>query len=194
MNPLDVIDVAFQMTLANPNPKSSRNKDGPRYFIQFEVDEETHANFMRARETKGMVIECDVCRVTGLNEPEQGKAAAPQQPAMSGLSEPSGGGSSSSATESDTPKRRRRLGPLCEQAVNLCRNENFQMYASSESMVPNSEEGARAYLLARCEIKTRKMLDKDPAAADRLKTTLQEFEQWKREILGATISQEEVTP
>lgn len=68
MNPLDRVGEVFQLSLANPNPKAARLKDGPRYRVEFEIDAETFEQFMAARELGGMVIEAHAT-VTALNNP-----------------------------------------------------------------------------------------------------------------------------
>ena len=78
MNPLDHTGQEFMLSLANPNPKARRRKDGPRYFVEFEIDSETFENLMGCRELAGMVIECRA-EVAALNEPIA--ESAPAQPA-----------------------------------------------------------------------------------------------------------------
>lgn len=68
-NPLDQVGREFPLSLANPNPKAARLKDGPRYRVEFEVDAETFDMFMSCRELSGLVIECGAV-VTGLNTPQ----------------------------------------------------------------------------------------------------------------------------
>ena len=79
MNPLDHTGQEFQLSLMNPNPKAARLKDGPRYRVEFEVDQETFDQFMSARELSGLVIECRA-EVTALNEPIAGSAPTPPAP------------------------------------------------------------------------------------------------------------------
>ena len=66
MNPLDSKAV-FHMELLNPNPTSSKTKDGPKYRVSFEMHKEDWQCFMDAN-TQGMVLEFQG-RVTELNEP-----------------------------------------------------------------------------------------------------------------------------
>lgn len=88
MNPLHTANSIFDLELANPNPTSSKTKDGPVYRLSFEVPRETWDFFMEA-ETKGMVIAAKACVVdlegatalepTKPSKPEKGphgKAAA----------------------------------------------------------------------------------------------------------------------
>lgn len=64
MNPLDTPNAPFQLSLANPNPRSGKGKDGPIYRVAFEVDQETFLKFMDAP-TKGMLLECVAVVVAG---------------------------------------------------------------------------------------------------------------------------------
>jgi len=80
MNPLDLTGQEFSLSLMNPNPKAARLKDGPRYRVEFEVDQETFDQFMSARELSGMVIECRA-EVSAVNEPANESAQAQPAPA-----------------------------------------------------------------------------------------------------------------
>lgn len=84
MNPLHTPNQLFDLELVNPNPTSSKTKDGPVYRLSFEVPRETWDFFMEA-DTKGMLIAAKACVVdlegaTALEaKPEKGpygKAAA----------------------------------------------------------------------------------------------------------------------
>ena len=55
MNPLDTGGI-FSLELMNPNPTSSKTKDGPKYRVSFEVNRTDWDCFMDAN-TNGMVIE-----------------------------------------------------------------------------------------------------------------------------------------
>ena len=66
MNPLDTGEV-FSLDFMNPNPTSSKTKEGPKYRVSFEIEREPWEMFMDA-ETKGMVLEMQG-RVTAKNEP-----------------------------------------------------------------------------------------------------------------------------
>jgi len=55
LNPLDDTK-PFSLELMNPNPSSSKTKDGPKYRVSFEMHQEDWQMFMDA-ETKGMVLE-----------------------------------------------------------------------------------------------------------------------------------------
>jgi hypothetical protein len=73
-NPLDFHDI-FHIELMNPNPTSSKTKDGPMYRVSFELaDRESWSQFMDAN-TKGMVINCamQVMPPQGYIEPSKEK-------------------------------------------------------------------------------------------------------------------------
>lgn len=54
-NPLDT-DRVFSLELMNPNPTSSKTKDGPKYRVSFEMHKDDWQTFMDA-DTNGMVLE-----------------------------------------------------------------------------------------------------------------------------------------
>ena len=68
MNPLDVPGTVFELELLNPNPTSSKTKEGPIYRVSFEVGRESWQCFMDAC-TKGMLIAARAC-VVGDSEDE----------------------------------------------------------------------------------------------------------------------------
>ncbi len=73
MNPLNSPGEVFDLGLMNPNPSSSKTKDGPVYRISFEVERETWDLFMEA-ETKGMLIAAKACVADTMGEnPVQSK-------------------------------------------------------------------------------------------------------------------------
>jgi len=55
INPLLKSGHVFDLDLMNPNPSSSKTKDGPKYRVSFEVDRDTWDWFMEA-DTSGMMI------------------------------------------------------------------------------------------------------------------------------------------
>ena len=61
LNPLEQ-NQPFDMAMMNPNPSSSKTKEGPVYRVSFEVDKETWSWFMDA-DTKGLILGCR-CIVT----------------------------------------------------------------------------------------------------------------------------------
>jgi len=84
VNPLDIPNQPFQLSLANPNPRSGKSKDGPIYRVAFEVDQDTFLRFMDA-ETKGMLLECVAVVVGGTGSDVEVPAAPPTEaPALYG--------------------------------------------------------------------------------------------------------------
>lgn len=57
--------------------------------------------------------------------------------------------------------RKSPVGPLCREAVELCRNPEFQRWAVDEQ----DEEAAKDYILDQCVVASRKDLDVDARAA-----------------------------
>lgn len=55
INPLDFPGQLFELALMNPNPSSSKTKEGPKYRISFEVERDMWDLFMAAK-TEGMII------------------------------------------------------------------------------------------------------------------------------------------
>lgn len=76
MNPLEKPGAPFHLDLRNPNPRSSKSKDGPIYRISFEVDQETFIAFMDAR-TPGMYLSCMATVIDGV---EGAPAATDSEP------------------------------------------------------------------------------------------------------------------
>lgn len=62
INPLDQPGEVFELELLNPNPTSSKTKDGPVYRVSFELDKDSWDCFMSAN-TKGMLIATKACVV-----------------------------------------------------------------------------------------------------------------------------------
>ena len=75
INPLDHPGKGFTMDLANPNPTSSKTKDGPRYRVSFEVQRDLWQLFMDA-ETSGMLIAAKATVYTD-EEPEEPASEPP---------------------------------------------------------------------------------------------------------------------
>jgi hypothetical protein len=71
MNPLESGEM-FDLALFNPNPSSSKTKDGPKYRVSFEVEREVWDLFMAAK-TEGMIVACKaMATVDGqFKEPEK---------------------------------------------------------------------------------------------------------------------------
>ena len=60
LNPLDKPGEVFDLSLMNPNPTSSKTKDGPVYRVSFELEKDDWQLFMDAN-TKGMLIAAKAC-------------------------------------------------------------------------------------------------------------------------------------
>jgi len=71
-NPLLAPGTVFDMELTNPNPTSSKSKDGATYRVSFEVQREAWDWFMEA-DTKGMLLASKMCRADGMSFPEEQK-------------------------------------------------------------------------------------------------------------------------
>ena len=75
LNPLDSGD-EFAIELMNPNPSSSKTKDGPKYRVSFEMTQDDWQCFMDAN-TSGMVLEmtgrATVIPATKIDLPEKPK-------------------------------------------------------------------------------------------------------------------------
>ena len=82
INPLDHPGKGFVMDLVNPNPTSSKTKDGPKYRVSFEVQQELWQLFMDA-DTSGMLIAAKATVYT--DEPEE------PAPKPRGIAQNSGG-------------------------------------------------------------------------------------------------------
>lgn len=78
-NPLNHPGQLFDLGLMNPNPKSSKTKDGPIYRVEFEVEKEVWDCFMEA-ETKGMLIAAKACVVVLDEGEELEKVKSPKGP------------------------------------------------------------------------------------------------------------------
>lgn len=73
-NPLHTPGQVFDLELANPNPTSSKTKDGPVYRVSFEVPRDVWDCFMDAK-TAGMLLAAKACVVD-----EGGEAEALERP------------------------------------------------------------------------------------------------------------------
>lgn len=153
MNPLYDYE-PFQLTLANPNPSSSKTKEGPVYRVSFELTRDEWDWFMEA-ETKGMVLECEVT-VSHRNEP-----AAPGEV----------------IPVADRHTKHIKGGPLSQRSDALARDPEFQAWlraAYPGFMSPDepSVEAARRFIRARCGVETRAELDHNMDAAKRFQDTV----------------------
>jgi hypothetical protein len=158
MNPL-VEGNAVYLTLSNPNPTSSKTKDGPKYRISFEVLQDEWQVFMDA-DTSGMVLECK-CLVTNATGKEEKK--------------PERDPNTVDALSGKTDKEAAELkgGPLSQRSDTLARDTDFWGYAK----LKNAEE-ARDFIRGYCKVESRKMLDHNEAAAERFKSLLSDYTRW----------------
>jgi hypothetical protein len=67
-------------------------------------------------------------------------------------------------TKSYEQAPRQRVGPLCLEAIDYCRNVLFQRWVAQEVGDTASEALAKAYILYTCCIESRKELDTSPEA------------------------------
>ena len=74
MNPLDTGE-EFSLEVMNPNPSSSKTKDGPKYRVSFELTQDDWQCFMDAN-TNGMILEL-TGRATSIPAP---KMELPEKP------------------------------------------------------------------------------------------------------------------
>lgn len=153
INPLDK-DGVFTLTLANPNPTSSKTKDGPVYRVSFELTQDEWQNVMDA-DTKGMVIECD-CIVTHRNQPEEEK---PEKVKGGKLSQVA--------------------GMLCQDE----RFQDFSLrgrfHISSDELL-SADEIAKLHIYNHCKISSRAELDHNQQAAERFTRLQEQFMAFKR--------------
>lgn len=81
LNPLDNPGSVFEIEMLYPNPSSRRTKDGPRYFVRFEVDKAAHDEFMASREMNlRLLARCVVLPDTDEEEATVALASAPEKP------------------------------------------------------------------------------------------------------------------
>lgn len=81
------------------------------------------------------------------------------------------------AGRADEPATQERVGPLCREAVSLCVNAEFQKWLK----VSTADE-ARAYVLSKCAISSRKELDRDAYTGNIFVNEIrQPFLRWQRE-------------
>jgi hypothetical protein len=76
----------------------------------------------------------------------------------------------------------KNLGPLCQSAIVLCKDERFQRYVAHKTDVPImsvSEEEATSYLYQQCDISTRKELDTKDGAYERFGDMMADYRKWQ---------------
>lgn len=170
-NPLDKPDT-FYLSLGNPNPTSSKTKDGPVYRVSFEMLQEEWQNFMDAQ-TKGMVIEC-ACQVTHRN----GESIERDPNTVDMLDE-----------KTDAEKKKElNGGPLSVRSDRLARDNSFYQYIvkieptwKPAHKVDSSHDFCRAYIRDVCSVKSRKEFDHDKQAAEKFRKLISRYVYWATE-------------
>lgn len=76
-------------------------------------------------------------------------------------------------------------GPLCLEAIGLCKREDFQQFASIRRYAKGwtytpTEDGAKVFLADMCGISSRKELDHNATAASRFGQVKSVFLEWQR--------------
>jgi hypothetical protein len=141
MNPLDQ-DQPFQFTLANPNPTSSKTKEGPRYRVSFELTQDEWQAFMDT-DTTGMILEC--------------------QAVVTHRAMPSMGGATASDNEPAPP-----VGEWAKHAVQMCGDHQFRVFLYTflqqkgwdmPPALPENEYQAGKMLKSYLSIRSRREID-----------------------------------
>jgi len=145
VNPLDTGE-EFSLEVMNPNPSSSKTKDGPKYRVSFEMTQDDWQCFMDAN-TQGMVLEftgrATVVPVTKLDAAI--KAAKPGDIVM---------------VDKHMNPIRPKGGPLSKAAAMLCQDD-----AANEFAVINGHENFKEFIYDFCKVESRAELDHSESAA-----------------------------
>lgn len=83
----------------------------------------------------------------------------------------------------EKPKSRKGdpRGPLCREACDYCKLPEFQRWSANGDTPPPSEETAKAFVLRKCQIESRKELDTVAYAADLFREFVRvPFMRWQR--------------
>lgn len=73
------------------------------------------------------------------------------------------------------------LGPLCREALDMCKNVAFYQFIAVEGWDRN-EEGAKKFILHCCNVESRKDIDGNAEAARIFRTRVRSgFQQWLRD-------------
>jgi len=168
MNPLEGTET-FYLSLSNPNPTSSKTKDGPKYRVSFELSQEEWQMFMDT-ETAGMLIEC-ACQVAHKNE-EQTKRDPETVDALTGMT--------------DKELKELRGGPLSQRSDSLAREYDFMRYVVAHDdditdMGMMTPEDCREFIREYCNVDSRRYLDHFPEAGQRFKDLLSDYIRWCEE-------------
>lgn len=70
------------------------------------------------------------------------------------------------AQASDKPATYRDLGPICKEALDLCKSKQFQLWIQCTRQLMADETVARSLILATCNVASRKELDTAEGARD----------------------------
>lgn len=135
INPLDTGEMFF-FELMNPNPTSSKTKDGPKYRVSFELGREDWEMFMDAN-TSGMILEFRG-RVTEHHTEEKLKGG----------------------------RLARKAAYLCDQADFDEWAHKYLVQLYPEVDWDQEKDHGKALILQRCQIDSRRELDHNMNAAE----------------------------
>lgn len=82
------------------------------------------------------------------------------------------------ASDEPTPERK-KLGPLCQQAIDLCISHKFHEFIKTKGPWKASEEAAKGFILGICGVTSRRDIDTNIDAARRFDEMKREFTQWR---------------
>jgi hypothetical protein len=150
MNPLDTGET-FTIELMNPNPTSSKTKDGPKYRVSFEIHREAWDEFMDAN-TQGMVLELT------------GRATVIPVTKMESTSKV--------LSEMEVPDKPKG-GPISKDAAMLCQDDKANRYA-----VVNGFESFQRMIYETCRISSRAQLDHNIRAQGHYQELKSAFIRW----------------
>ena len=89
-------------------------------------------------------------------------------------------------TPVEPPPKRDQRGPLCREACDLCELDDFWAWVESRGTPCSTEASAKKYVLAVCDVESRKHLDQMPYAAQLFKEFIRiPFMKWMRERKAA---------
>ena len=81
--------------------------------------------------------------------------------------------------ERATEPKRKKIGPLCRSAVELCKNADFQAFCSvAFCYIAKSENGAKEAICQWCEVHSRKNLDEDDGASRQFARLMNQYRAW----------------
>lgn len=151
---------SFDVQLMNPNPSSRKTKEGPQYFVKFEVEKEFHDYLMEAK-TAGMIL------AARMQVSEDGQFIEEQK-------------------QDDQKKQKQKRG-LSYDAAMLCKEPMFWAFLQSTYHIYNDEikgniifdeyESA-GFIKYYCEIESRSELNNNALAAHRFKELHGKYSEW----------------